>query len=290
MVILAHLGTLGLAIGKEPWVWAFDPLQLLTIALAALAYGRRVATLQRHGRPVRRVKQLLFYSGIAVLVLAFVSPVDFLGESRLLFAHMIQHILIAEVGALLVVAGLTGSILRPILALPYVGGLRVLAHPFVALPTWALTLYLWHIPALYQAALTSDSLHAFQHMSFFATGAMMWAALLEPLPGPVWFGAGPKAAYVAVVRFAEAILANVFVWSSQPFYPFYAEQERLWGISAIGDQNIGGGIMMVYGTVLTLSLFAWLFLRWMQEGERAETLVQEGVNPQAAARAARYGR
>lgn len=65
------------------------------------------------------MKQVLFYSGLAVLVLAFVSPIDFLGESRLLFAHMVQHILIAEVGALLVVAGLTGSILRPILALPF---------------------------------------------------------------------------------------------------------------------------------------------------------------------------
>ena len=288
--MLAHAGSLGVSIGEKPFVWLFDPLQLLVLVLAGLAYRTRARTLRRRERPVRRAKQFLFYSGLGVLVLAFVSPVDALGESSLLFAHMIQHILIAEVGALLVVAGLTGSVLRPILALPYIGRARVVAHPLVALPVWALTLYLWHIPALYQAALRSDVLHAFQHLSFFAAGAAMWAALLEPLPGPAWFGAGPKAAYVAVVRFTEAILANVFVWSSQPFYPYYADQERVWGISAIRDQNIGGGIMMVYGTVLTLSLFAWLFLRWMQEGERAETLVKEGVNPRAAARAARYGR
>lgn len=290
MAILAHLGSFGIAVGDEPLVWAFDPLQLLTIALAAFAYAHRVRTLRRRERRVSRVRQLFFYSGLVVLTSAFVSPVDSLGESRLLFAHMVQHILIAEVGALLVVAGLTGPILRPILALPYIGRLRVLAHPLVALPVWVLTLYLWHIPALYEAALRSDSLHAFQHMSFFVAGAMMWAALIEPLPGPEWFGAGPKAAYVAIVRFTEAILANIFVWSAKPFYPFYAEQERVWGISAIQDQNIGGGIMMVYGTVLTLSLFAWLFLRWMAEGERAETLVKEGVNARAASRAARYGR
>ena len=290
MTVLAHLGNLGVAVGEEPFVWAFDPLQLLVIALAAVAYGKRVETLRRRGRPVSRIRQLSYYSGLSVLVLAFVSPVDSLGESRLLFAHMIQHILIAEVAVLLVVAGLTGPILRPILALPYVGDLRVLAHPLVSLPVWALTLYLWHIPALYQAALRSDALHAFQHVSFFVAGAMVWATLFEPLPGPAWFGAGPKAGYVAVVRFTDAILANVFVWSAQPFYPFYADQERVWGISAIQDQNIGGGIMMVYGTLLTLSLFAWLFLRWMKEGERAETLVNEGVNPRAAARAARYGR
>lgn len=277
-------------LGDEPWIWAFDLLQVGLIGLLALAYSIRVRTLRRRGRPVRRARRLSFYAGLGVFLFALASPVDWLGEYRLLFAHMVQHILIAEVAAILVVAGLTGPILRPVLALPYVGRLRVLAHPLVALPVWALTLYLWHLPAAYQGALTSNALHAIQHMTFFAAGALMWAALLEPLPGPAWFGAGPKAVYVAVVRFAEAILANVFLWSSRPFYPYYAEQERIWGISAIRDQNIGGGIMMVYGTVLTLSLFAWLFLRWMSEGERAQTLIDEGVNPIAAARAARYGR
>lgn len=289
MTILAH-GSLSVALGRDPWVWSLDPVQLLLLVLTATAYNLRVAALRRRGRPVSRVRQWLFYSGIAVVTFALVAPVDRLGESRLLFAHMVQHILIAEVGALLVVAGLTGPVLRPVLALPYLGRLRVLAHPLVAFPVWALTLYLWHLPAAYQAALTSDALHAFQHLSFFATGAIMWAALLEPLPGPEWFGAGAKAAYVAAVRFTEAILANVFAWSSKPFYPFYADQERTWGISPVRDQNIGGGIMMVYGTVLALGLFAWLFLRWMSEGERADTLVQQGASPRAAARAARYGR
>lgn len=279
-----------IVLGDEPWIWAFDLLQVGLIGLLALAYSIRVRTLRRRGRPVSRARRLSFYSGLGVFLFALASPVDWLGEYRLLFAHMVQHILIAEVAAILVVAGLTGPILRPVLALPYVGRLRVLAHPLVALPVWALTLYLWHLPAAYQGALTSNALHAIQHMTFFAAGALMWAALLEPLPGPAWFGAGPKAVYVAVVRFAEAILANVFLWSSRPFYPYYAEQERIWGISAIRDQNIGGGIMMVYGTVLTLSLFAWLFLRWMSEGARAQTLIDEGVNPIAAARAARYGR
>ena len=288
--ILAHSGSFAVSVGERPWSWSFDALQLFAVAVCAFGYAMRVRTLRRRERRIRRWRQISFYAGLAVLVFAFVSPIDTLGETSLLFAHMIQHILIAEIAALLVVAGLTGPILRPLLALPYVGALRVLAHPLVALPVWAITLYLWHLPAAYQAAVEIDVVHAFQHATFFLTGAMMWAALIEPLPGPDWFGAGAKAGYVAVVRFTEAILANIFVWSAKPFYPYYAEQERLWGVSAIRDQNIGGGIMMVWGTLLTLSLFAWLFLRWMAEGERAETLVAEGVNPRAAARAARYGR
>lgn len=288
--MLAHAGSYSLTLGTEPWTWAFDPLQLGVLILVGWVYGLRVRTLRRRKRGVHRARVLAFYSGLVVILLAFVSPVDALGEERLLFAHMIQHILIAEIGALLVVAGLTGPILRPLLSLPYVGRLRALAHPLVALPIWCLTLYLWHLPALYQAAVQSDVLHSLQHGSFFASGALMWAALLEPLPGPVWFGAGAKAAYIGVSRFAEAILANIFVWSQRPFYEFYAGAERLWGITPIRDQNLGGGIMMVFGTVVTLSTFAWVFLRWAREGERAQELIEQGVNPVAAARAARFGR
>lgn len=288
--MLAHAGSSSLTLGAEPWAWTFDPLQVGILILVGWVYGRRVRTLRKRKHDVHRARPLAFYAGLVVILFAFVSPVDSLGESRLLFAHMIQHILIGEIGALLVVAGLNGPILRPLLSLPYVNGLRVLAHPFVALPIWCLTLYLWHIPALYQAAVQWEALHAIQHGSFFAAGALMWAALLEPLPGPVWFGAAAKTAYIAVVRFAEAVLANVFVWAQQPFYEHYVQAERLWGISPIRDQNIGGGIMMVFGTILTLSAFAWVFLRWAKEGERAQVLVEQGVHPIAAARAARFGR
>ncbi|HKR98194.1 MAG TPA: cytochrome c oxidase assembly protein, partial [Candidatus Dormibacteraeota bacterium] len=155
---------------------------------------------------------------------------------------------------------------------------------------WAFNFYLWHLPALYQAALRHDALHALEHVLFFTTGALMWAAVVEPLPGPAWFGTGPKAVYTLVVRAAGGVLAMAFIWSGQAFYPYYAAGERVSGISPVSDQQIGGLIMFIEGGIVTLLVFGVLFLRWVREAELRQTLLEEGHDPSVAARAARYGR
>ncbi|HEY7632229.1 MAG TPA: cytochrome c oxidase assembly protein [Thermoleophilaceae bacterium] len=272
------------------WPWSLDPIQLAPLALVALLYARRVATLARRGRPVPARRQAWFYAGVAVVALALVSPVDAVGEERLFWVHMVQHLMLGDVGALLIVLGLSGPLLRPLLAFGPLRALRALAHPLVALPLWIACFYAWHLPALYQAALRHDGIHALEHLLFFATGALMWAAVVEPLPGPAWFGSGPKAAYTLVIRTAGAILANVFIWSSHAFYPVYAAGERISGISPVTDQRIGGLIMFTEGGIVTLVAFGVLFLRWTREAELRQSLLDEGYDSVAAARAARYGR
>ena len=267
-----------------------DPLQLGPLALVAVMYAVRVRNLGRRGRPVRGAKQAWFYGGLAVVVVALVSPVHELGEHRLLYMHMSQHLLLGDIAPLAIVLGLDGAILRPLLAAPLVGRLRFLAHPAVALPLWVTNLYVWHLPSLYEGALLYDALHALQHQLFFACGALMWAAVIEPLPGPAWFGSGWKAVYVLVVRSAGAVLANVFIWAGSPFYDYYAPGERAAGVSPLADQTIAGSIMFVEGGIVTLLAFAWLFVRWTRESELRQTLVDSGHEPGVAARAARYGR
>src|SRR4051794_22258398 len=183
---------------------------------------------------------------------------------------MVQHLLIGDLAALALVLGLTGPVLRPILTLPSIMRLRFLLHPFVALPLWALTLWLWHLPALYQSALAHDAVHALEHMTFLVAGMLMWAAVVEPLPGVRWFTSGWKAAYILVVRLIAAALANVFIWSSHVFYPRYAAGERREGISALTDQRIAGAIMFIEGSVVTLVAFAILFLRFMGEPDERQ--------------------
>ena len=118
----------------------------------------------------------------------------------------------------------------------------------------------------------------------------MWAAVVEPLPGPAWFGTGWKAVYVLAVRTVGAVLASLFIWAERPFYPSYAAGERIWGIHPGADQAIGGGIMFLEGGVVTLVVFAWLFLRWQRDAELRQALEDLGHDPDAAARAARYRR
>jgi putative membrane protein len=272
------------------WVWSFPPLQVVPVLAAGAAYALRARSLAGRGGPLRARRTTAFSVGLALLLIAVVSPIDPLGEERLFSAHMIQHILIGDLAPLFVVLGLDGRLLRPLLALPLLGRLRVLAHPFVALPVWTVNLCVWHLPTLYDAALDHDAIHALQHALFFTCGAFLWAALLEPLPGRPWFGTAFKLPYLAVYWVVGTVLANVFIWSSHAYYAQYVDAPRLWGLSAVADQRIGGGVMLLEGSTVALSVFAWLFLRWLQESELRQQLLDSGVDPASAGRAIRYRR
>lgn len=120
-----------------------DPLQLAPLLAAALGYAWRCRTLGRRGRPVPAARRAWFAVGVVLLVVAFASPIDRLGEERVFYLHMVQHLLIGDLAPLAVVLGLNGPLLRPLLALAALRRMRWLAHPFVALPFWAANLWLW---------------------------------------------------------------------------------------------------------------------------------------------------
>ena len=272
-----------------------DPFQLAPALVTAMLYARRAATLRETPRAVPGWRQACFYAGVAVMIVAVVSP---LGEAadELFWAHMAEHLLLADVGALLLVLGVTGPVLAPVLRLGLLGPLRTLAHPLVALPLWAVNLYLWHVPALHEAAVEHDALHAIQHLAFIATGANVWMCLFGPLPTPQWFGTAVKAGYIVAVRLVGAVLANVFLFGGDAFYDVYAAGERAHGLDPDADQNTAGAIMMVEESILTICLFAWLFLRAAGENEERQQLLDlaqsRGVDldPARAARAVSAGR
>ena len=270
--------------------WTLDPAQVGPLALGAGMYAARVRALARRGAPVARVRLLAFGAFVALALLAVASPVHALGEDRLFSAHMLQHVLLGDLAALALVLALTGPILRPVLAVRAFERLRVLAHPLVALPLWVANLLLWHLPALYETALRSDAVHALEHTSFFVTGALMWAPVVEVLPGAAWFGTGAKLGYVLAVRLVETAVGNVFFWAGEPFYDTYARAERVWGLSASADQATAGAIMMIEGSVVTVCVLAWLFLRWGAESELRQELLERGLDPAQVRRAVRYGR
>src|SRR4051812_12536781 len=191
---------------------------------------------------------------------------------ELFLAHMAEHLLLADGGALLLVLGLTGPVLQPVLHVRALRWLRVFGNPLVALPVWAVSLYAWHLRGLYVGAVDHPALHALQHACFIGFGVAMWMPLFGPLPKPVWFGNLAKLIYIIAVRLAGAILGNVLVWTGAVLYPGYAG-DRGFGISAQQDQNVAGAIMMVEGSLLTIALFGWLFLRAAAEGEERQELL-----------------
>ena len=123
---------------------------MLLLGAAGFLYYRRAATLASRGAPVERWRRLVFGLGLLLAFTAVASPIHAFGEEQFFAAHMTQHILLGDLAPLCMVAGLTGPILRPVLALPVVMRLRFLTLPYVAFPIWAANLLLWHLPVAYQ--------------------------------------------------------------------------------------------------------------------------------------------
>ena len=270
--------------------WTVEPLQLAPIAVIAIAYGVRARTLAHRGEPVPGWRVFLFALGLALLLIAVASPIAAVGEEELFSFHMLQHVLLGDLAPLCLLGGLTGPLLQPLLAVLPVRHLRALANPLVALPLWATNLYLWHVPALYESAVGNDLVHALEHTAFFSAGLVVWLPVLETLPAPEWFGTGAKLAYIVAVRLVETVLANVFLWSGEPFYDVYAGGDELLGLSPEGDQSLAGAVMMLEGSLVTFVAIAWLFLRMAEEGEARQQLLERGLDPRAVRRAVRYGR
>jgi cytochrome c oxidase assembly factor CtaG len=266
----------------------FAPLQLAPALVVGVMYWLRARKITV---PTWRV--WCFYGGLLLMAATLSSPLASMSE-ELFWAHMLEHLLIADLAALLIVLGLTGPVLAPLLrAVPW---LRIFGHPVVALGLWTANFYVWHLPVLYQGAVSNDAVHALQHILFVSFGIGMWMALLGPLPKPAWFGNGWKIGYIIAIRLIQSVLANALLWSSGVLYPQYARGQAEWGITAANDQSAAGAIMMIEGSIVTILLFCWLFLKAARESEErqelAELAARVGVDmaPERIARAVAAGR
>jgi len=275
----------------DVWVWTWDPLLIGPIAVFVALYLERWHTLSVRGTAPPWWRMVSFLGGMGLAFSVLVSPVNHLAEDYLFTFHMVQHLAVGDVASLFVALGLDGAILRPLFSARLIGRpLRRLIHPAWGLTLWSANLYLWHVPRLLDLTLANGGWHAVETLCYLLSGVIMWAAVFEPIPGPEWFGTGWKAVYVLAMRLIEGLLANILMWSSTVFYPYYLTAPRIWGISAHEDQNIGGVCMMIEGGVTSIVLIAWFLLRFLSEGELRDELVELGVPADRAGRAIRHGR
>jgi putative membrane protein len=253
--------------------WGEAGVSVTLLCAYAAPYAARARTLARRGRPVAPVRVACFGAGILLLAAAVSPPVDVAAADRL-SAHMAEHLVIGDLAPLLIVLGLTGPLLAPVLRSPGTRWTRALGHPVVAVALWAADLYLWHLRPAYEAAVAHDLVHVVEHACFFAFGANLWLALLGPLPKPAWFGNGARLAYVLTVRIAATMLAYGFIWSDTVFYPHYAATAAAAARSAVADQNAAGAVMLVEESVVMVALFAWLLARTLRDAGRRQELAE----------------
>lgn len=272
--------------------------EFLPPVIAALAYlglyVRRTRTLAGDRRAPAGWRRVSFVAGVLMFAAVQLPPLDGLAD-EVLAVHMVQHILIGEVATLLIVLGLTGPVLAPLLRIRLTRPLRALANPVTAFGLWALNLYVWHTPLLYQLAIRHDLVHALEHACMLWFGALLWLALIGPLPKPAWFRGWAELGYVFLVRGAGAVLGNVMIWTQTVIYPVYRAGDGARGLSPISDQNLAGAAMMVEQMLLTAVLVGWLFIRFArreEERQRVLDLARERgleVSEERAARAADAG-
>lgn len=261
--------SLGIA---EIGVGSLSPPMVAMLAIAVAAYFKRARTLAREGRPAPRWRRVCFYSAAVVLLAEPLSPVGASADNSFV-SHMLEHLIIGDLAALLMVLGITGPLIAPLLRLELISKLRILAHPLIALPLWLANLYIWHIPVMMEAAIGDDAVHVLQHMLFFGFGFNMWMPLFGPLPQPAWFNNVAKLFYIVIVRMAGVLLGNFFIFSGRVYYESYIGADNYWGLSPLADQSTAGAVMMAEGTLVTFALFAWLFVKAAREGEQSQELV-----------------
>ena len=186
---------------------------------------------------------------------------------------MAEHLLIGDIAALLLVLGFTGPMLAPLLRNRVIGRLRVLTHPVVAVVVWAVNFYVWHLPALYQAALRHDVVHALEHATFLGFGIAMWMGLLGPLPKPEWFGNGGPARLHRRGPPGRDRAGQRDDLRRHRLLPLLPRRRRPLAHQPAGRSDRAGGVMMVEESILTIGLFCWLFLKVAREGEERQALL-----------------
>jgi putative membrane protein len=254
--------------------WLADPAVLAPIALLVAVYVRRFRAARREagGRGAGPLQAVAFGGAVLVLLAALASPIDGLGEDYLFSAHMLQHVLLGDLAPVLLLLGLSRVIMRPatrrLAALER--ALGPFAHPATGLLVWLALMYLWHVPALYDAALEHTGVHLLEHASFFCAGVAVWWPLVEPVPMRRGLPGLWPVAYIGAAKFGLAVLGLYLTWSSSAIYGYYEHVPRIWGLSPVEDQNAGGAIMMVEQSLTFVIALAALFVRALARSEAEE--------------------
>jgi len=244
----------------DPYAWTWNPESLLLVPLLAVAY---FVALRRFPAPRWRVAS--FLGATALLVAVGVTPIHTLGMHYLLAVHLLQNVVLAEWAPLLVVLALPPALAA---AVTRSGVTRALTHPAVALPLWLANYMLWHLPWIYDAALRHPgSLLHLEHACYFLTGILMWWSVVQDAPHEL--GAGTRAGYVFAAFVLGSPIGLVMALVPDAIYDFYVDaHHRVWGLSPIEDQQIGGILMAVEQAVVFFAVFAYWFVRFLAEEER----------------------
>jgi putative membrane protein len=282
--------------GSEWKFWTFDPFVIAPILACTFLYVCGLRNLRRRSSLAVTWWQVVSFScGMLSLAVALVSPLHALG-SVLFSAHMTQHEVLMLLAAPLIVMG------RPLIvflwALPetwrktlgdaskvpwFARSWRFLTLPVVVWLVHGITLWVWHLPYLYQATLSSDLVHGLQHSFFLFTALLFWWTLIHGRFGHSGYGAAVLYIYTTAVH--SSVLGALLTFAQNVWYPVYDGRTTTWGLTALEDQQLGGLIMWVPSGAVFVVIGLALFAAWLGESEkrallaRTDSMVRAGGRP-----------
>jgi cytochrome c oxidase assembly factor CtaG len=240
----------------DPYAWELHAETVVLVPVLAAAY---VVVAPRNRLQPWRVG--CFAAGLLLVLLAFLTPLEPLSLHYLLTAHLLQNVVLAEWAPALCVLGLAPELARRV---ERFRAARTLTHPLVSLPLWLGTYFVWHVPAVYDAALHRPGtlLHV-EHGCYFATGVVLWwpvaTGRLEP---------GIAAAYLFAAFVLASPLGLLLALLPRAAYPFYEHAPRLWGLTPLEDQQIAGLTMAAEQAVVFFAACTYVFVRFLAGEER----------------------
>jgi putative membrane protein len=267
------------AVAFPHWHAHLDVWALIAGFAALYAFSVRRERARRPGETVvSRARLRCFAGGLFVLWLASDWPVHDVAEGYLYSAHMVQHLLLTLVAALLLVAGVPAWMARNILGRG--GGLRLvrsLSRPVFGLIQFNIVLVLSHWPVVVEATVRYHPLHFVAHAVLLTSAVLMWMPIASPLPEIPRIKPPAQMLYLFLQTIVPTVPASFLTFNDQPLYKVYATFPRLWDISALTDQQTAGLIMKIVGGLYLWLIIAIIFFRWYESEERQDRRQKDGV-------------
>ena len=266
MTVLALLHT-GVQIGLGQWTIHWSTVIGLAALGALYLWRARQGGSDGASTPPTTTQRISFFTGLAVIFLSLNGPLHDLSDYYLFSAHMVQHLLLTLVAPPLLLAGTPGWMLRPALRHRTVGGTaRWLTRVATSYLLFNVVLAAWHLPVLYNTAMTYHPVHIAQHLTFMVAAVLMWWPLMSPLPELPRLAYPAQMLYCFLMMIPMSIVAIYITMADASLYPAYAAAPRMWGLSPMDDQMIGGLIMWVPGSLFFLGVMSVVFFKWVGRG------------------------
>jgi putative membrane protein len=267
-------GTLGvhvLAVAADT-SFSLAPGPILIVLVLIGVYARRWRQVRASGNPrgAEWHKLAAWLGGVLCIAIALISPVDTLAD-QVFFMHMVQHVLLLDFAPILLIWGLSKVLLRPVArqVLDLERALGPIAHPVFAIFLYVGFMWVWHIPFLYDAALSHSGIHVLEHTCFLSAGLLYWWHLLSPVRGRHLTGLAPVG-YMAATKVFVGMLGIFLTFAPTSIYDFYNNRPEVWGIHASDDQALAGAIMAIEQSIVMGIALAYLFVRALNESERKQ--------------------